>query len=197
MFCPSCGGEFEADVTTCPDCGETLVDQLPPEPEHPRVVVIGHVSDPEVLPILHSMLDASGVPYTNYAPSWHVCPGVQAWRDHTATFNARRTERRVEIITADDPVGRRIRFDRPVNQAEDPWFTVVGVVGDVKQANLTEGARPGGVIMLHDGGGFGGKEDRTPTVDALPRIISRLKDRGLRFRRLDELIEREPYAASR
>jgi len=36
-----------------------------------------------------------GAVYTNYAPSWHVCPGVQAWRDHFALRNGRRTERRV------------------------------------------------------------------------------------------------------
>ena len=73
----------------------------------------------------------------------------------------------------------------------------MGADAETISTRVTEGTRPGGVIMLHDGGGFGGKEDRTPTVDALPRIISRLKERGLRFRRLDELIEREPYAASR
>ncbi len=39
---------------------------------------------------------------------------------------------------SDDPVGRRVQFDRPVRQSEDPWFTVVGVVGDVKQAGLDQ-----------------------------------------------------------
>ncbi len=61
---------------------------------------------------------------------------------------------------------------------------------------VVDGARPGGVILLHDGGGFGGLEDRAGTVEALPRIIDRLRARGLRFVRLDELLEVRPYRAA-
>jgi putative ABC transport system permease protein len=43
-----------------------------------------------------------------------------------------------QYFGSDDPVGRRVQFDRPVRQSEDPWFTVVGVVGDVKQAGLDQ-----------------------------------------------------------
>ena len=73
----------------------------------------------------------------------------------------------------------------------------MGADADTIAKRITRGARPGGIIMLHDGGGFGGREDRTPTIEALPRIIDELTERGLSFRRLDELIEREPYLASR
>lgn len=61
------------------------------------------------------------------------------------------------------------------------------------EERILAGARPGGVIMLHDGTGFGGRSDASPTVEALPRIIDGLQARGLRFVRLDELLEVEPY----
>lgn len=32
-FCPVCRMEYEPGIERCPDCGEPLVDQLPPEPE--------------------------------------------------------------------------------------------------------------------------------------------------------------------
>ncbi len=38
--------------------------------------------------------NAAGGVYTNYAPSWHVCPAVADWRQHYAIFNARRSARR-------------------------------------------------------------------------------------------------------
>jgi peptidoglycan/xylan/chitin deacetylase (PgdA/CDA1 family) len=57
------------------------------------------------------------------------------------------------------------------------------------------GARPGGVIMLHDGTGLGGRSDRSATIEALPRIIEGLKERGLSFARLDTLLGVEPYRA--
>lgn len=32
-FCPTCRAEYREGVSRCPDCDETLVDVLPPEPE--------------------------------------------------------------------------------------------------------------------------------------------------------------------
>lgn len=61
------------------------------------------------------------------------------------------------------------------------------------ERRVVRGARPGGVIMLHDGGGFGGSSDRSATIEALPRIIDGLRARGLEFARLDELLEVAPY----
>jgi chitin deacetylase len=43
--------------------------------------------------------------------------------------------------------------------------------------------RPGGIILLHDGGG-----DRTATVQALPRIIKSLRSKGYRFVTVPELL---------
>jgi len=49
-------------------------------------------------------------------------------------------------------------------------------------ARVIGAARPGAVILMHDGGG-----DRTQTVAALPKIIKELKAKGYTFVTLDEL----------
>jgi peptidoglycan/xylan/chitin deacetylase (PgdA/CDA1 family) len=43
------------------------------------------------------------------------------------------------------------------------------------------GARPGSILLLHDGDGYDENGDRSQTADALPAIISGLRDRGYRF----------------
>lgn len=64
---------------------------------------------------------------------------------------------------------------------------------DAITERIVKGAEPGGVIMLHDGSGYGGRVDRSGTIAALPRIIEGLRARGLSFSRLDELLDVEPY----
>lgn len=44
-------------------------------------------------------------------------------------------------------------------------------------------AKPGGIILLHDGGG-----DRSTTIEALPKIITELKKRGYDFVTVPELL---------
>jgi chitin deacetylase len=51
----------------------------------------------------------------------------------------------------------------------------------------TRGTRPGGIVLLHDGGG-----DRRQTVAALPRILKDLKRRGYRFVTVPELLALSP-----
>jgi peptidoglycan/xylan/chitin deacetylase (PgdA/CDA1 family) len=53
---------------------------------------------------------------------------------------------------------------------------------DVIVRRVVQAARPGAVVLLHDGGG-----DRTSTIAALPEIIRILKEQGYRFVTLDEL----------
>jgi peptidoglycan/xylan/chitin deacetylase (PgdA/CDA1 family) len=55
------------------------------------------------------------------------------------------------------------------------------------------GARPGGVIAMHDGAGLLGTKSRQPTLDALPRLIDALRESGLEFVRLDALLGVEAY----
>ena len=52
-------------------------------------------------------------------------------------------------------------------------YTLPGVQVIVQRA--LEGARPGAIILMHDGGG-----DRSQTIAALPAIIAGLHKRGLR-----------------
>jgi peptidoglycan-N-acetylglucosamine deacetylase len=43
------------------------------------------------------------------------------------------------------------------------------------------GARPGSILLLHDGDGYDADGDRTQTAAALPIVIRRLRDAGYRF----------------
>lgn len=52
--------------------------------------------------------------------------------------------------------------------------------------NVIKNSRPGGIILLHDGGG-----DRTRTIQALPEIIAKLKQQGYSFVTIPELLEME------
>jgi peptidoglycan-N-acetylglucosamine deacetylase len=61
---------------------------------------------------------------------------------------------------------------------------------------IVNGAAPGGVILLHDGAGLQGSDDRSATVAALPVIIDGLRARGFDIVRLDELLRIPPYEAA-
>lgn len=50
--------------------------------------------------------------------------------------------------------------------------------------NALRDAKPGGIVLMHDGGG-----DRTQTVEALPQIISSLRRQGYKFVTVPELME--------
>lgn len=62
---------------------------------------------------------------------------------------------------------------------QHPHTAPQGVVNTV----LKE-AKPGGIILLHDGGG-----DRSTTIQALPQIITQLKKSGYNFVTVPELLE--------
>lgn len=50
--------------------------------------------------------------------------------------------------------------------------------------NVFRQAKPGGIVLLHDGGG-----NRSQTVEALPEIISRFRNQGYSFVTVPELLE--------
>ncbi len=50
--------------------------------------------------------------------------------------------------------------------------------------NVLRDAQPGGIVLMHDGGG-----DRSRTVKALPEMIKGLKQKGYRFVTIPELLE--------
>ena len=54
-------------------------------------------------------------------------------------------------------------------------------------AVVREGARPGAVLLLHDGDGYDPEGDRTQTAEALPGIIEDCQAMGYEFRSLDAL----------
>jgi peptidoglycan-N-acetylglucosamine deacetylase len=58
---------------------------------------------------------------------------------------------------------------------------------------LTQDVGPGDILALHDGIDPQRRRNPQPTLDALRRVIDRLKERGLEPVRLDELIQTEPY----
>jgi peptidoglycan/xylan/chitin deacetylase (PgdA/CDA1 family) len=47
-----------------------------------------------------------------------------------------------------------------------------------------EGARPGYILLLHDGDGYDPVGDRTQTAEAVPRIIESLRARDFSFETL-------------
>lgn len=65
----------------------------------------------------------------------------------------------------------------------DPWDWDRPGVTAITQRTLAQ-LRPGGVVLLHDGGG-----DRTQTVYALEAIVRELRRQGYTFVTLDELAE--------
>jgi peptidoglycan/xylan/chitin deacetylase (PgdA/CDA1 family) len=52
---------------------------------------------------------------------------------------------------------------------------------DAIVSRTLEGARPGSILLLHDGDGYNANGNRLQTAQALPRIISGLRDRGFEF----------------
>ncbi|MCT7979325.1 polysaccharide deacetylase family protein [Laspinema sp. D6] len=66
------------------------------------------------------------------------------------------------------------------SDARESFFSSSGALVN----NVLRSAKPGGIVLLHDGGG-----DRSATVQALPTIISKLKEQGYKFVTLPELLE--------
>jgi peptidoglycan-N-acetylglucosamine deacetylase len=54
--------------------------------------------------------------------------------------------------------------------------------------NVLRDAKPGGIVLMHDGGG-----DRRRTVEALPEIIKGLKQKGYKFVTVTELLKMANY----
>jgi len=52
---------------------------------------------------------------------------------------------------------------------------------DVIAERTVEGARPGSILLPHDGDGYDINGDRTQTAEAVPMIVDRLHERGYRF----------------
>ena len=96
--------------------------------------------------------------------------------------------------------GARPRYFRPPHGFRNPW--VYGIARELDQRlvgwtlgvwdtdrpgagviarRVREGARPGSIILLHDGDAYDANGDRLQTVDALPLIIGDLRAAGFQF----------------
>jgi peptidoglycan/xylan/chitin deacetylase (PgdA/CDA1 family) len=99
-----------------------------------------------------------------------------------------------------DTTGLRPRYYRPPHGFRNPWVRGVAreldqrVVGwtlgvwdtdrpgaEVIARRVRRGARPGSIVLLHDGDAYDAEGDRLQTAEALPQIIAGLRTAGLRF----------------
>ena len=96
--------------------------------------------------------------------------------------------------------GEEPRFFRAPHGFRSPWVSAIArslgqrTVGwslgvwdssrpgtDVIATRVVQGARPGSILLLHDGDGYDPDGDRMQTANALPQIIERLRDNGFGF----------------
>ena len=74
---------------------------------------------------------------------------------------------------------------RTVGWSLGVWDTARPGVEEIVRRTVA-GARPGAILLLHDGDGYDPDGDRTQTAAALPAIIRGLRERGYRFATLPE-----------
>ena len=72
-------------------------------------------------------------------------------------------------------------------------FDGVATTPDRIVERLSPHTQPGDILLLHDGVRPNYHRDMFATIGALPRLIAALRNRGLNFMRLDELIGLPPY----
>jgi peptidoglycan/xylan/chitin deacetylase (PgdA/CDA1 family)/2-hydroxy-3-keto-5-methylthiopentenyl-1-phosphate phosphatase len=152
----------------------------------------------ELFPEIARRVFSSGHEIGNHSYSHSLCL-LQKPSETRAQF-----QRAHEMIT--NTTGARPRFARPPYGVRTPaYFAAARRMGlrtvqwsiagfDWKQRTGAEiaqrilrGAKPGSIILLHDGDGSG-KRGRSATVAALPMIIEGLQARGLRIVPLSQLL---------
>ena len=103
-----------------------------------------------------------------------------------------------------DACGVRPRFFRAPHGFRSPWVTAIArslgqrTVGwsrgvwdtsrpgvNVIAERTVRAARPGAILLLHDGDGYDPLGDRTQTAQAVPIIVDRIRSAGLRFVTVD------------
>ncbi len=63
MICPQCGAEYRSGIVECSDCEVALVEpeEAPPLHPEPDLVEVFETSEPSVLPVVVSLLEAAGI----------------------------------------------------------------------------------------------------------------------------------------
>ncbi|OGC95642.1 MAG: hypothetical protein A2W25_17535 [candidate division Zixibacteria bacterium RBG_16_53_22] len=66
MFCPNCRTEYKEGITTCADCGATLVAELPPDDfERSELVTIYRSHELSEIAIAKSILEEAGIEFAS------------------------------------------------------------------------------------------------------------------------------------
>lgn len=127
--------------------------------------------------------------------------GNHGWHHRKLHASGPRTVRR-DLAMGTEAIahaaGVRPRFFRAPHGFRSPWVTAIAAslgqrtvgwtlgVHDTDRPGAAEierrtirGARPGAIILLHDGDGYDPDGDRLQTVEALPGILGGLRARGL------------------
>jgi peptidoglycan-N-acetylglucosamine deacetylase len=123
----------------------------------------------------------------------------------SADYVRREIEDAVDVV--DGILSRRPSLFRPPHGVRSPcfargWRATRGLTcvtwsargldarptdADAVVARVENELAPGAIIALHDGTGLGGSRDRSATLAALPRLLERCRERGLRCVNLEDL----------
>lgn len=152
-------------------------------------------------------IDAAGHVIGNHSFDHHhlsVLRGWKYWDDQLATTN--------EVI--ESAIGRRPRFFRPPIGIKFAFAAMAARGNGLIMVTWSRRGRdgvdtsvaaildrladtgPGDIITLHDGADPYHPRTGETTCQALPDLIARLRDRGLTFVRLDELIGESAYEST-
>jgi peptidoglycan/xylan/chitin deacetylase (PgdA/CDA1 family) len=115
-----------------------------------------------------------------------------------------RTDLQLGTKTIEDAAGVHPRLFRAPHGFRAPWVTAIArsigqrTVGwslgvwdsdrpgiEVIADRTVSGAKPGSILLLHDGDGYDPRGDRIQTARAVPLVVDRLLDQGYRFELLD------------
>lgn len=78
MYCPQCRAEYREGFDRCAECDVKLVAELPPEDHTPvEHVVVFETTEPDVIPVIKSLLDSEEIPYlTEDEVMSNLFPGI-------------------------------------------------------------------------------------------------------------------------
>lgn len=71
-WCPNCKTEYQPHMTVCPDCGATLVSELPEEPEGREAVILVSAATANEANVIVATLEAVGIPAYTAPPGVYV-----------------------------------------------------------------------------------------------------------------------------